>query len=51
MQKTNATRILDKMGKEYEVLEYEVDEEKLGAEQEPEELVISADKTKKTHEV
>ena len=48
MQKTNATRILDKMGIEYEVLEYDVDEDQLGAEHVAEELGISADMTMKT---
>ena len=46
--RTNATRILDGLGIEYEVLEYEVDESDLGAVKVASELGLSASKTMKT---
>jgi len=46
--RTNATRILDGLGIEYEVLEYEVDESDLGAENVALKLGLSVSQTVKT---
>lgn len=46
--KTNATRILDGLGIEYEILEYEVDEHDLSAENVASKLGLSPSRTVKT---
>ena len=48
MKKTNAARLLDRIGVNYELLEYQVDEEELGAEHVALELAVPLEQVFKT---